>query len=158
VHRSLSLAIRRRRDGRRERGSVSDTTNESADLNFVERARREKLEALEARGITPFAYGFDRTHLAADAVACQPEGVSDEGETVRVAGRIVAWRAHGKTMFAHIADETGRIQLYFKKDQLGDETYSTLDLFDIGDVIGVAGPLFRTRTGEVTVRATAVEL
>ena len=67
---------------------MSDTngnsTSESEDLNFVQRARRDKLEALEARGITPFAYGFDRTHLAADAVARQPEGVSDEGETVRV--------------------------------------------------------------------------
>ena len=86
------------------------------------------------------------------------EGKQDEGETVRVAGRIVAWRAHGKTTFAHLADDTGRIQLYFKKDQLGDEAYATLDLFDIGDVIGVAGPLFRTRTGEVTVRATEVHL
>jgi len=141
---------------------VSDTngnsTSESEDLNFVQRARRDKLEALEARGITPFAYGFDRTHLAADAVARQPEGVSDEGETVRVAGRIVAWRAHGKTTFAHIADDSGRIQLYFKKDLLGENGYGVLDLFDIGDVIGVSGPLFRTRTGEVTVRVANVEL
>jgi lysyl-tRNA synthetase class 2 len=128
------------------------------DLNFVQRARREKLDALAERGVAPFAYSFDRTHHASAAVALQPEGKQDEGETVRVAGRVVAWRAHGKTTFAHLADESGRIQLYFKKDQLGDATYGTLELFDIGDVIGVAGPLFRTRTGEVTVRATEVHL
>ncbi|HEY4305943.1 MAG TPA: lysine--tRNA ligase [Gemmatimonadaceae bacterium] len=128
------------------------------DLNFVQRARREKLDALAARGVAPFAYSFDRSHLAADALALQPAEKQDEGETVSVAGRIVAWRAHGKTTFAHIADDSGRIQLYFKKDLLGEEKYGVLDFFDIGDVIGVKGPLFRTRTGEVTVRGAEVQL
>jgi len=128
------------------------------ELNFVQRARREKLDALIERGVPPFAYGFDRTHVAAEAVRLLPSDHHEEGEVVRVAGRIVAWRAHGKTTFAHIADDSGRIQLYFKKDQLGDGTYGTLELFDIGDVIGVSGPLFRTRTGEVTVRVVSVEL
>jgi lysyl-tRNA synthetase, class II len=132
--------------------------DELSELNFVQRARREKLDALVARGIAPFAYSFERTHAASAAVASHPEDAHDEGEVVRVAGRIVAWRAHGKTTFAHIADDSGRIQLYFKKDQLGEERYATLDLFDIGDVIGVTGPLFRTRTGEVTVRVVEVEL
>ena len=76
-----------------------------------------------------------------------PAGGAEEGPPVRVGGRLVAWRGHGKTAFAHVADESGRIQLYFKKDQLGEDLYTLLDLFDIGDVIGVAGPLFRTRTG-----------
>jgi lysyl-tRNA synthetase, class II len=133
-------------------------SDELSELNFVQRARREKLEALAARGIAPFAYSFERTHAASAAVALHPEGAHDEGAIVRVAGRIVAWRAHGKTTFAHIADDSGRIQLYFKKDQLGEDRYATLDLFDIGDVIGVTGPLFRTRTGEVTVRVVEVEL
>ena len=133
-------------------------SDEPGELNFVQRARREKLDALVAKGIAPFAYSFERTHEASAALALLPEGAHEEGETVRVAGRIVAWRAHGKTTFAHIADDSGRIQLYFKKDQLGEERYAALDLFDIGDVIGVAGPLFRTRTGEVTVRVVDVEL
>jgi lysyl-tRNA synthetase, class II len=128
----------------------------SDEANFVRRARREKLDALVARGVQPFAYAFDRTHTAAEAVGLHPADQESEGDVVRVAGRIVAWRAHGKTTFAHLADDSGRIQLYFKKDVLGDEIYSTLELFDIGDVIGVAGPLFRTRTGEVTVRVTEV--
>ncbi len=130
----------------------------SDEENFVRRARREKLDALIARGVPPFAYSFDRTHAAAEAAGMHPADQEGEGDLVRVAGRIVAWRAHGKTTFAHLADESGRIQLYFKKDALGDETYATLELLDIGDVIGVAGPLFRTRTGEVTVRATEVHL
>src|SRR5256714_4865764 len=75
-----------------------------------------------------------------------------------MAGRIVAWRSHGKTTFAHLADPTGKIQLYFKKDQLGDANYSFLVHYDLGDIIGVHGPLFRTRTGEVTVRVDRVEL
>lgn len=75
-----------------------------------------------------------------------------------LAGRIVAWRSHGKTTFAHLGDATGKIQLYFKKDQLGDENYAQLAHFDLGDIIGVHGPLFRTRTGEVTVRVDRVEL
>ena len=130
----------------------------SEDLNFVQKARREKLDALTAQGVNPYAYSFDRTHVAADAVRLHPADQHDEGDTVRVAGRVVAWRAHGKTTFAHLADDSGRIQLYFRRDQLGDATYAKLDMFDIGDVIGVGGPLFRTRTGEVTVRVVDVEL
>jgi lysyl-tRNA synthetase class 2 len=132
------------------------------DLNFVMQARRDKLDALVERGVAPFAYGFDRTHVATAAVALMPpaaaEGDHVEGPTVSVAGRIVAWRAHGKTTFAHLADPSGRIQLYFKKDQIGDSQYAQLDLFDLGDVIGVTGPLFRTRTGEVTIRVAQVEM
>ncbi len=129
----------------------------SDDLNFVQRARREKLAELEARGIPPFAYRFAWTHRATQALALLPEGV-DEGPTVRVAGRLVAWRAHGKTTFAHLADGPARLQLYFKKDVLGEDVYGHLELFDIGDVVGVTGPLFRTRTGEVTVRVEQVEM
>jgi lysyl-tRNA synthetase, class II len=127
------------------------------ELNFLQKARREKLDALVARGIVPFAYSFDPSHRAGDAAMLLPEG-TDTGPTVRLAGRVVAWRAHGKTTFAHLADASGRLQLYFRKDDLGEERYSALELFDIGDVIGVSGPLFRTRTGEVTVRVDAVEM
>jgi lysyl-tRNA synthetase class 2 len=129
------------------------------DLNFVQRARREKLDQLIARGIAPYAYRFDRTHSAADAVALLPnvEGAHD-GPVVRVAGRLIAWRGHGKTAFAHLADDSGKIQLYFRRDELGDDAFAVLELLDIGDVIGVSGPLFRTKTGEVTVRAERFEL
>ena len=130
----------------------------SEDVNFVQKARREKLDALEQRGTPPYAYRFDRTHFAADAVAGHPEGEEHEGEIVRVAGRIVSWRSAGKTAFAHLADASGRIQLYFRRDVLGDDVFSLTKLFDLGDIIGVEGPLFRTRTGEVTVRVARVEM
>ena len=127
----------------------------SDELNFVMRARREKLDALAALGVAPFAYGFARTHSASEALAALPEG--DEGPPVRIAGRIVAWRAHGKTTFAHLADQSGRIQLYFRKDALADR-YAVVEHLDLGDIIGVSGSLFRTRTGEVTVRVESFEL
>ena len=126
------------------------------EINFVLQARREKLEALEAVGVAPYAYSFDRQHSASEAQALLGKG--EEEPAVTLAGRIVAWRSHGKTTFAHLADSTGKIQLYFKKDQLGDKMYSVLAHLDLGDIIGVHGPLFRTRTGEVTVRVDRVEV
>jgi lysyl-tRNA synthetase class 2 len=132
----------------------------SEEIDHVRLARREKLEALIARGVCPFAYKYDRTHLAADAIAelQAQEDSAEEGPTVRVAGRIVAWRAHGKTAFAHLVDPSGRIQLYFRRDELGDDAFAIVELLDIGDVIGAAGPIFRTRTGEITVRVESFEL
>jgi lysyl-tRNA synthetase class 2 len=129
------------------------------DLNFVMKARREKLDALIARGVAPYGYRFERSHGAAAAAAegaALAEGA--EGARVKVAGRLVAWRGHGKTIFAHLGDPSGRIQLYFKKDALGEELWSLVEALDIGDIVGIEGPLFRTRTGEATVRVTAVSL
>jgi lysyl-tRNA synthetase class 2 len=132
------------------------------ELNFVLRARREKLARLEERGIAPFAYRFDRSHTVAEALGSPVEGeagvAEGDGEELRVAGRLVAWRAHGKTTFAHLADQSGRLQLYFRKDALGEERYAALELLDIGDFIGVSGRLFRTRSGELTLRVDSFEL
>jgi lysyl-tRNA synthetase class 2 len=128
----------------------------SDELNYVLQARREKVTALEAMGVAPFAYGFDRQHQAAQ---CAPLlGDDAEGPVVQLAGRVVAWRAHGKTTFAHLGDPSGRVQLYFKKDVVGEATWAVCDLLDLGDVIGVRGPLFRTKTGEVTVKVEHLEL
>lgn len=132
------------------------------DLNFVLRARREKLARLEERGIAPYAYGFDRTHSVAEALRSLVEGESEvaagDGARLSVAGRLVAWRAHGKTTFAHLADQSGRIQLYFRRDELGETSYETLDLLDIGDLVGISGRLFRTRSGDLTIRVEGFEL
>jgi lysyl-tRNA synthetase class 2 len=127
----------------------------SEDLNFVLRDRRASHDALVAAGIAPYAYSFARTHSAVAAVAAL--GSDAEGPRVRVAGRLVALRAHGKTTFAHLADQSGRIQLYFRQDVLGP-AYDLASRLDLSDVIGVEGPLFRTRTGEPTVRVESVEL
>ena len=129
------------------------------ELNFVMAARREKLDAVRAAGLEPFGYSFERTHDAGAAAALAP-AESHEGETaetVRIAGRIVSMRAHGKTTFSHLADASGRVQLYFRRDDLGD-AYGLIALLDIGDVVGVTGVPFRTRSGEPTVRVQAIEL
>lgn len=133
----------------------------SDDLNFVLRARREKVDALRASSVAPFAYSYPRDRSAAEALADMPPATDDshqEGPYVSVAGRIVAWRAHGKTVFAHLADSSGKIQLYFRRDQLGDDRFAVLAHLDLGDIIGVSGPLFRTKTGETTVRVESFEV
>jgi lysyl-tRNA synthetase class 2 len=123
--------------------------------SFVEAARREKLKELRARGVVPFAYRYERTHTAAEALAAfRPEREAE----VRVAGRLVALRGHGKTMFAHLEDPTGRLQLYFRRDDLGEAVYDLLRLLDLGDLVGVAGGVFRTKTGEITIRARELTL
>jgi len=128
------------------------------DLSQVLRHRREKLQAIRTRGMEPFASHFDPTATSVQALeafeAAEARGeLSDEGRasSVRVGGRIVAWRDMGRSVFAHLEDGAGRIQLYFKKNVLGDDSFEALGLLDISDWIGAEGPIFRTRTGEVTV-------
>lgn len=122
---------------------------------YVEEARREKLQALRERGVEPFAYRFERTHTTRAAIAAHRP---DAKARVRVAGRVVAMRGHGKTTFAHLADASAKVQVYFKQDDLGTESYEIVKLLDIGDFVGVSGHMFATKTGEVTVWADAVEL
>ncbi|MBI1795922.1 MAG: lysine--tRNA ligase [Candidatus Eisenbacteria bacterium] len=126
-------------------------------LDELMRQRREKLAQWRALGIEPYAYRFEPTHHAADLLALGAAVTEAPGETVRVAGRLMAIRGHGKAGFAHLLDGSGRIQLYFRADHLG-ESFRRYELLDVGDWVGVAGSLFRTRTGEITVRVDAVEL
>ena len=122
---------------------------------FVEAARREKLRELVERGVAPFAYRFERSATAQDALAAYR---SEDDETKHaLAGRLVALRPHGKTTFAHLEDASGKIQLYFKGDELGD-AYSIVELLDLGDHLGVEGRLMKTRTGEITVRVARFTL
>jgi lysyl-tRNA synthetase class 2 len=126
-------------------------------LQELMRQRREKLAAWRALGVEPYAYRFDPTHHAADCLARGDTVTTEPGERVRVAGRIMALRGHGKAGFAHLLDGTGRIQLYFREDQLGEQ-FRRYELLDVGDWAGVEGPLFRTRTGEITVRVDHLEM
>ncbi len=130
------------------------------DLSQVLRHRREKLAALRERGIEPFVHNFNPTATSAEAAvafeAAEEGGSLSEaghGAEVRVGGRIVGWRDMGRSVFAHIVDGAGRIQVYFKKNVLGDEAFEALGLLDVSDWIGAEGPTFRTRTGEVTIHA-----
>lgn len=132
---------------------MSDTTGRT----YVEQARRDTRAALEAMGITPFAYRFDRTHTAGEALDAYEDRMGDDGPMVSVAGRVVALRSQGKTTFAHLEDPSGRIQLYLKQEFLPGE-YDLVKRLDLDDHVGATGVLFRTRTGEVTVRVMALSL
>src|SRR5882762_3528326 len=127
------------------------------DENEQIRQRREKLEALRRRGIDPFGGRYPVTHWAHGLSDRLGNAVDEELKgfgPVSLAGRLVALRHHGKTCFAHLMDQTGRIQLYARADALGDEYRHFVDL-DTGDFIGVTGEMFRTRTGELTVAVKA---
>jgi len=123
--------------------------------SFVEAARREKLAELVRRGVAPYAYRFERSGTARGAV----EGFRDGDAALhRLAGRLILLRPHGKATFGHLEDASGRIQLYFKMDHLGADAYEVVKLLDLGDFVGVEGPLFKTKTGETTVRVDRLTL
>ncbi len=119
--------------------------------------RKAKLDQIAAAGVNPYPYRYEVTHHSA-AVKEGFESLSAGGGTVSVAGRLMALRPHGKTAFANIRDLTGDIQVYFRKDVLGDEKFALVGLLDLGDIIGVEGEVFKTRTGEVTVKVTGFDL
>ncbi len=127
------------------------------ERSYVETARREKRAALEALGVQPFAYRYQRTHMAAEALAAYQDQMEDDGPEVSIAGRIESWRPKGKVVFGHIEDPSGRIQVYLRRDDLGD-SYQAVNLLDLDDHVGVTGRLFRTKAGEVSVRASNIAL
>jgi len=126
-------------------------------LQELMRQRREKLERWRALGVEPYAYGYPASDHAADVLGRGEAVTQEPGQPVRLAGRILSLRGHGKAGFAHLLDGSGRIQLYFRADHLGD-AFARYELLDVGDWIGVEGAPFRTRTGEITVRVDSFEL
>ncbi len=123
----------------------------------VEEGRRRSRAHLESLGVTTYAYRFDRSHTSAEALACWDDALGEAGPEVRVAGRLVALRRQGKTVFAHLEDRDGRIQLYCRRNDL-EAAWPLVDALDLDDHVGVVGHLFRTRAGEITVQVNAVEL
>ncbi len=121
---------------------------------------REKLEEIRQLGVDPYAYKYSPTHTTQEIreqfaeVGDQP----DETKSVRVAGRIMTKRDHGKSGFAHLQGGSERLQIYVRQNAVGEEAYQVYRKLDVGDVIGVGGPVFRTRTGEITVLVNEVEL
>jgi lysyl-tRNA synthetase class 2 len=119
--------------------------------------RKAKLEALRARGVEPYPYAFAVTHRAQQVLDLGEAVTTEPGMTVAVAGRLMARRGHGKAGFGHVLDESGRVQVYCRADVLGGG-YDTWEALDVGDWVGIEGPVFRTKTGEITVQARAVTL
>jgi lysyl-tRNA synthetase class 2 len=125
--------------------------SEHDELNALMRRRREELEELRTLGVNPYPYEFARNAFSDDILAAYSEVAPQR--TVSVAGRIMSIRRMGKASFCHLQDSRGRIQIYLRKDDLG-AAYDTFRLLDMGDIIGVAGFVFRTKMGEVSVHAT----
>lgn len=131
-------------------------TNVEENLNEMLMMRREKLKKLIEAGRNPFEIEkYDVTHHSKEI---KEDYENMEGKQVSVAGRIMSKRGHGKASFSDIQDSQGRIQIFTKFDLLGEEEYELFKSYDIGDIIGVKGEVFKTRTGEVSIKASEVTL
>ena len=144
---------------------MANTENSTPALNQTSElaVRREKLNTLYESGKNPFVitkYDVSHTSSAAIKLFTEKEETLSEDEklTVRLAGRMVGKRVMGKASFAHILDEDGKIQIYVSRDSLGEEDYASFKKWDIGDIVGLEGYLFRTRTGEISVHASSMTL
>ena len=125
-------------------------------LSEQARIRREKLQALQAAGRDPYTITrYDRTHCSADIVQ---NFEALEGQTISIAGRVMSRRIMGKASFVHIQDGKGQIQAYIRRDDVGEEPYAEFKTWDLGDIIGVRGTAFRTKTGEISVHAAEITL
>ena len=129
-----------------------------AEIPVSEQAqiRRDKLAALQAEGRDPFV--ITKFDFNADSAAIKADYEGYEGKTVKVAGRLMSKRGQGKVMFCDLQDSTGRIQLFVKIDEMGEEEYNRFKKNDIGDILGCEGEVFKTKTGEISVRTKSIQL
>lgn len=137
---------------------MSENKNEEQelDMNQLMLVRREKLDKLKAEGKNPFKITrFDRTHTSKEIKDNYDEL---EGKDVTIAGRIMAKRIMGKASFCHIQDSTGKIQSYVSINELGEESYKAFKEDDIGDIVGITGFVFKTKTGEISIHAKELTL
>lgn len=132
------------------------------ELNDQLKVRREKLHILREKGLDPFGKRFERTHQSEDIIATYHELEKEELEekeiSVTIAGRIMTKRGKGKAGFAHIQDLSGQIQIYVRKDAIGEEAYEIFNTADLGDIIGVTGVVFKTQVGELSIKVKSFEL
>ncbi|MFD0677140.1 MULTISPECIES: lysine--tRNA ligase [unclassified Paenibacillus] len=137
-------------------------TVEQQELNELLQIRRNKLDELRGLGIDPFGQKFELTHHAGELFKAYDEQSKEDldaiGAEVSVAGRIMQKRSMGKAGFTHIQDITGKIQIYVREDAVGSAKYQAFDILDIGDIIGIKGTIFKTKTGELSVKALNIEV
>jgi lysyl-tRNA synthetase class 2 len=130
------------------------------ELSELQLQRRRKVDTLWEAGINPYPNDFRPKHTSADIVAAygDTELLEASSENLVVAGRILARRSFGKAAFIQLQDRKGRIQLYVKKDEIGEEAFANFESFDIGDIVGAEGYPFRTKTGELSLHARSIRL
>ena len=136
---------------------VEEKALTEVEINEQMQNRIDKMHKIEEHGWRPFGRRFEWTHRSAD-VKEQFETLAEAEAEVKMAGRVMAIRGHGKTCFMDMQDKTGRMQLYVRKDVLGEEDYSLVKMMDIGDTIGVTGIPFRTHMGEVSIKVVKMEM
>src|SRR4029077_18359086 len=137
---------------------MSDTENKPLEESSEQvEVRRQKLVRLKEAGLAVYPNGFRPTCTTGEAIALD-DGVIRGQQEIKLAGRIMGIRKMGKASFFHIQDRRGRIQVYARKDRLGDEGYALFQSLDIGDIVGVWGHLFRTQTKELTIEAQGLRL
>ena len=135
---------------------VNQNNEQQQDLKQILQVRRDKLKALQQAGMDPFEITkFDVTHHAQQI---RDSFDALEGQTVSIAGRLMSKRGMGKVSFCDLQDKSGRIQLYARKDEMDEEEYNRFRKYDIGDIVGVVGEVFRTQKGEMSVRAKSITL
>lgn len=127
------------------------------DLNVLEKQMMENLNKLIEMGVAPYKYKYETTDSVSQIKERSEEYVKNE-QNVKIAGRIVTERTHGKVMFLDLKDEIEKIQVYVRKDNIGEDKYAMAKLLDIGDIIGVEGKVFVTHTGELTVFASDIDI
>ena len=126
------------------------------DLNQLRKVRREKLADLQANGTDPFL--ITKYDVTAHAAEIKDNYETMEGKQVSVAGRIMQKRVMGKASFCNILDQSGNIQSYVARDSVGEDSYKDFKKLDIGDIVGIEGEVFKTKTGEISIHASAVNL
>lgn len=140
-------------------GKYNEEQQPAADLNEMMQLRRDKIKTFSDMGVAPFGHRYEVTHHAQDIRDHFAELEGEEsGPVVRLAGRLTAKRGHGKASFGELMDASGKVQIYFKYDVLGEAKYAQFRLLDIGDLIGIAGRVFKTQRGEITVIVNAFDL
>ena len=127
------------------------------ELNDQLRVRRDKMNSLREKGMDPFGKRFERTHLTEELISefgeLEKEEIESKNVSVKIAGRIMTKRGKGKAGFAHLQDLTGQIQIYVRQDAIGEEQYDIFNSADLGDLIGIEGTLFKTKVGELSIKA-----
>ena len=125
------------------------------EISEIQKIRLNKLEEIKKMGVAPFGKSFSLTH---NLQQIKDNFEELENHDVKIAGRIMAIRGHGKAAFFDIQDQTGRLQMYIKKDGVTEETFQLYKLLDIGDIVGIEGQVFRSKKGEISVAVSYLTL